>query len=162
MITKLSKGMLFFMLGILFSQFITPLPSLAYTDVPLGNNHPIDQLSPGDWIKEEEILVTNDRVIINIKNAKWAKFADTKSMDPVFDQGNFAIQVIPKIEQLQLGDIISYRPKNKDFLIIHRIIEMGEDEEGWYVITKGDNNPKPDPERVRADQVEKVVVGIIY
>ena len=70
-------------------------------------------------------------------------------------------QVIPENqEELQEGDIISFET---DYgTIIHRIIKIDYDKEGWYAITKGDNSPVNDSEKVRFTQIKRVVVAIIY
>jgi hypothetical protein len=128
----------------------------------LGNG-PADRLSPQDRIAEENIRVEKDRVIINVPNAVWARFTDTKSMDPVLDVGANAIQIIPKDpSEIFPGDIVSYQSRYADGIIIHRVIEIGYDEEGWYAIMKGDNNPRPDPGKIRFSQVRRVLVAIIY
>jgi signal peptidase I len=158
----LFKGIAIFLLGVLFSQLITPLSSLANTERPLDNGQPLLQSSPEDRISESQIIVTQDKVVINLQDAKWAKFTDTHSMEPVLDKNSNAIQVKAEYQQLKVGDIISYKPNGTDYLIIHRIIEISEDENGWYCYVKGDNNKEKDPDKVRADQVEKVVVAIIY
>lgn len=122
-----------------------------------------ERLSPADRIKEEQIHVYPDKVVIDIKNARWAEFADTNSMDPYLDKGSNAIQIIPQSSgEIMAGDIISYNSEVYNAIIIHRVVEIGEDEEGIYYITKGDNNPKPDPERIRFNQVRRILVGIIY
>ncbi len=119
--------------------------------------------SPQDWIKEDQIHVYSDKIVIDLSNARWAKFTDTNSMDPVFDAGSNAIQVIPeRAEQLGVGDIITYQSKYLKEGVIHRIIEINKDEQGWYAIVKGDNNDAQDPERVRFDQIKKVLVGVLY
>jgi signal peptidase len=82
-------------------------------------------------------------------------------MLPVLGSGSHAIQVIPKFpEDIHIGDIISYTLDGT--VIIHRVIGTGSDEEGFYFITKGDNNPQPDPEPVRFSQIDRIVVGILY
>ena len=118
--------------------------------------------SPSDWIKENQIQVQKDKVIINIENAKWAKFTDTDSMLPFLDENSNAIEVIPRNENdIKIGDIVSYRAFTND-IVIHRVIEKGTDEQGVYFILKGDNNPYPDPEKVRFSQVQRVLVAVIY
>ncbi len=119
--------------------------------------------SPQDWIKENQIHVYSDKIVIDLANARWAKFTDTNSMDPVFDKGNNVIQIVPSSEkQLAVGDIITYQSKYMKDAIIHRIIEINNDEQGWYAIAKGDNNDSPDPGRIRFNQIKKVVVGVLY
>jgi hypothetical protein len=119
--------------------------------------------SPSDWIKEEQIKVYKDRVIIEIPDAEWAKFTDTNSMDPVLDKTANAIEIVPKnYDDLKKGDIISYSIPNVQGIIIHRIVETGFDEDGWYAITKGDNVEKNDPLKIRFENIKRVVVAIIY
>lgn len=121
-----------------------------------------ERLSPADHIKENQIRVEGEKVIITIKNAKLARFADTNSMDPLLDENSNAIQIVPgSPDDIQLGDIISYNSKDGD-VIIHRVVEISEDDEGIFYIAKGDNNPRPDEEKIRFWQVRRITVGIIY
>lgn len=134
------------------------IPTLAEIQTPNGTA--IEKDSPSNWVTEDQIKVTSEKIEINVKNAKWAKFTNTNSMDPVLDQGANAIQIKPtKKEQLSVGDIITYNINNQK--IIHRIIKINNDGE-WYCITKGDNNNQPDPNKIRFNQIEKVLIGIIY
>ena len=119
--------------------------------------------SPQDWVPEKNIHVYRDRVIIEIDDPQWSTFTDTNSMDPVIDQGANAIQLVPKSpEDISVGDIISYESKYTSGTIIHRVVEIGYDDDGWYAIMKGDNNSMKDPGKVRFSQVLRVVIGIIY
>jgi hypothetical protein len=119
--------------------------------------------SPCARIKASQIFVTPEKIVIDFKDAEWAMFTDTNSMDPVLDSDSYALEYVPKSEvELCVGDIASYSPKNGDGVIIHRIVEMGSDNEGWYAIFKGDNLPYKDPGKVRFSQIKRVVVGIIY
>lgn len=122
-----------------------------------------DVSSPADHLSESEIEVYSDRVILNIKNPQWARFTDTNSMDPVIDQGANAIEVIPQSpDDISVGDIISYENAISAGTIIHRVREIGYDDKGWFAITKGDNNPSPDPLKVRFEDVRRLVVAIVY
>jgi hypothetical protein len=119
--------------------------------------------SPCSRIKASQIFVTPEKIEINFKGAEWAMFTDTNSMDPVLDSDSYALEYVPKSEaELCVGDIASYSPRNADGTIIHRIVEMGSDNEGWYAVFKGDNLPYKDPEKVRFSQIKRVVIGIIY
>ena len=119
------------------------------------------KLTPPDRIKESQIHVYEDKIIIDIKNPKWARFANTNSMVPFLDEGTNAIQIQPgNPEDIQLGDIISY--EYGDSIIIHRVVEINEDSEGKYYIVKGDNNHQEDPIRVRFPQIKRILVGVIY
>jgi len=122
-----------------------------------------EKSSPADRIKEDQIKVYEDRVVIQISNAKWAGFTDTNSMDPFIDEESNAIQIVPESEEeIQVGDIISYESELLDGMIIHRVVLIGEDENGKYFIAKGDNNPEPDPEKIRFNQIRRILVGVLY
>ena len=124
---------------------------------------PSDLPSPYDWIKEEQIFVQSNGVYIKIPNAVWARFTDTNSMDPVLDSTANAIEIIPSsADDIHVGDIVSYNPRNAEGTIIHRVVDVGSDEDGAFFVFKGDNNEKQDPEKVRFEQIERIVVAVIY
>ena len=130
--------------------------TLEPTSGPLQLEGPIERNSPSDWVKESQIEMRPDGVFIHLNNPQWAIFADTNSMDPVFDAGSHAIQVFPSSKNdISVGDIISYNSE-MGFSIIHRVTQISEDEEGWYAITKGDNNPVADPWKIRFSQITRV------
>jgi hypothetical protein len=119
--------------------------------------------SPSDWIKENQIHVYEDRIVLDIDGAAWSRFTDTNSMDPLIDEGSNGIEIRPgSAEQIEVGDIISYISEYSNDIMIHRVIEKGEDEEGIYFTVKGDNNSAADPGKIRFDQIEGVLVGILY
>lgn len=119
--------------------------------------------SPCDRITEDQIYVYQDKIIIEFADAEWATFTDTNSMDPVIDAGANAIEYVPKTwDEICVGDIVSYESKYASGVLIHRVVEMGHDNNGWYAIMKGDNNSYRDPGRIRFDQIRRVVVAIIY
>lgn len=142
------------LLGVFIGSFIQPEAELAFGG--------IDEIaSPKDRVSESQIIVNDDKVTLDIANAQWARFKDTNSMDPFIDEGANAIQIVPEsYEDLQVGDVISYELGSNT--IIHRIVGLGTDEQGWYAVVKGDNNPGNDAEKVRWSQVRKVLVGVIY
>jgi len=122
-----------------------------------------DVPSPCDRIKEEQIWVFDDKIVIDFQDAEWATFTDTNSMDPVIDVGANAIEYVPKSEdEICVGDIVSYHSKYAGGIIIHRVVETGYDSRGWYAVMKGDNVAYNDPGKVRFNQIQRVVIGIIY
>ena len=124
----------------------------------LGDN---ERNSPQDRIKEKNIHVYNDKIVIDLEDASWSSFVNTNSMDPVFDTGTNGIEVIPQSpEDIMPGDVISYR--YEDSIIAHRVIEVGKDKKGIFYIAKGDNNVIKDPQKIRFEQVHGVLVGLIY
>lgn len=159
--------MLVFFLGftahMLFSGFQpkTELPKVTSAMVSMVTGNAPEVPSPKARISENDILVTDNKVVIAIDNPQWATFTNTNSMDPVLDENAFAIEKRPASpDDLEVGDIASY--DGGDGIIIHRIVEKGVDKDGTYFLFKGDNNPLPDPDKVRFDQIKRVVVGILY
>lgn len=122
-----------------------------------------ERFSPSNWIKQNQIHVYDDKIVIDIANATWTAYADTNSMDPLIDISSNGLEIVPeKQEDLKRGDVISYESEYVNGLIIHRIVEINEDEQGWYVTTKGDNNYYNDPEKIRFDKIKYVLIGILY
>lgn len=120
-------------------------------------------LAPGNWIPQEKIHVYRNYIQIDLQNAAWANFTDTNSMIPTLGSKSNAIQIKPKSpEEIRIGDIISFNNKINQRRIIHRVIGIGHDRDGLYYITKGDNNIEEDPFKVRFEDVERVVVAVIY
>ena len=120
-----------------------------------------ERSSPSDWISEEQIKVYPEFVMLSIENATWASFTNTNSMDPFLDEKAHALEVQPDDPlQISPGDIISYQTIHG--IVIHRVMAIGEDQQGVYYIVKGDNNTLTDPVKVRFDEVQGVVVAIIY
>ncbi|MBU1976114.1 MAG: signal peptidase I [Nanoarchaeota archaeon] len=119
--------------------------------------------SPQDRVQEEQITVYKKKVILNIDNVYRGFLLDTNSMDPVMDEGTTTLAIKPEApKDIQPGDIVLFSSDTNEYHIIHRIIEVGEDEQGMYYITKGDNNPTEDPTKVRFEDIVAVVVGILY
>lgn len=159
MIRKIIIIMIIFLFGMASSSIYASMN----TERPLGINLTPNITSPGDRISQSQIKVFNDRVVIYVDNPQWASFTPTGSMEPVLNEKTNAIEVRPKsMDEISVGDIVSYRSKYADGVLIHRVIYKGNDEEGQYIIVKGDNNPVSDPGRIRFSQVERVVVGLIY
>jgi len=133
------------------------------SDLPLGAGIASERASPGDRISEQQIQVFKDKIILDIQNAQWSTFTDTNSMDPVLDKGANALQIVPgSASEIQAGDIISYENELVGGTVIHRVIETGSDEQGWFAIVQGDNNPYKDANKVRFNQIKRVVVAIVY
>ena len=140
---------------------------------PLWTGGPEERPSPGDTISEDQIRVYRDGVKVSLDELEkdwefyldlddptWSTFTDTNSMDPLFDKGANTVRVEVPPEELQEGDIASYR--RGDDIIIHRIVHKDTDEKGLYFVLKGDNNPASDPGKVRPSQILGKVVAILY
>jgi len=146
-----------------YNLLSSSLPATTNADSMLvrffvGDN---ERNSPKDRVKEKQIHVYDDKIVIDLKGASWSSFVDTNSMDPMFDLGSNGIEVIPESPyDVKVGDVISYEYDGN--VIAHRVVKVGADEQGLYYITKGDNNIIKDPVKVRFEQVKGVLVGLIY
>lgn len=141
------------------------IASLNIAENPLSMEifSPAELISPANHIERENIHVYQDRVVLEIPGMQWAEFTDTNSMDPVIDIEANSFEIVPQsTDDINVGDIIAYKPNNFEGLIVHRVIKTNEDSEGWYAITKGDNVSNPDPDKVRFEQISGLLVGIVY
>lgn len=151
------KKTIFIAVILIFFSIITFTSHSA--EVPLGQA--TERPSPHNHISEDNIVVYDNKVVIYIQGVSWTGYEDTNSMDPVLDAEANGLEIVPDSpENIYIGDIVAY--ETPDGLVVHRVVEKGEDEEGIYFILKGDNNSSPDPEKIRFDQIKYLLVGIIY
>jgi signal peptidase I len=133
-----------------FLLFLLFLPAL---DIPGG--------TPPPTVKN---ITTQDLFLAqkNGRNLTISGIGASKSMSPTFDYGHTLILQYPILspEELNVGDIIIYE-KGSNNPVVHRMVEIGEDGEGWYCVTKGDNNMFTD-RKVRFQQIKYLVVGVLY
>jgi hypothetical protein len=121
------------------------------------------ETSPFNRIGKDDVKVYSDRVVIYVNKAFTAGFTESKSMYPFINEDVYALEIRPNNRsELKVGDVIGFESKAFNTTIIHRIIEIGSDEQGWYALTKGDNNPATDPGKVRFEDIRGVLVGLIY
>jgi signal peptidase I len=106
-------------------------------------------------------------IVIGIIIAQHMNVVVSGSMEPVFYRGDiviiektnfFGLNEI-KPNDLKVGDIVIYQATWFPEPVIHRIIQIGRTPDGKeYFITKGDNNPVPDPVVVYPEQVIAKVI----
>jgi len=119
-----------------------------------------DKQSPSDVVQEQNIRVYSDRIVIYVDNASVSRYAATKSMDPLLDSTANGIEIpVTSIDQIHIGDIIAY--EEGDSLIVHRVVKISQDNQGWFCITKGDNSPADDG-KVRFSQIKFLTIAIVY
>lgn len=119
--------------------------------------------SPFNHVRENQISVEDGKVVIDLSGEEvgWSRYTDSNSMDQTLDDGHNGIEIKPKSSKdIYAGDIIAFR-YGKD-LVVHRVVEIGNDAEGWYAKTKGDNNAYVDPGKRRFKDIERLTVGIIF
>lgn len=122
---------------------------------------PAGTTPPHDRIALEDVLFDAGSVIIDAQDVMPGLVGPTGSMRPLLDDGAIVLELpVARASDLYPGDIIIYDLAGTR--VIHRIVGLGHDGDGWYAIARGDNNPAPDPEKVRFEQIKGVVGGIIY
>jgi|SRR3989344_6920920 len=156
----------FLVISLFFTGFISYpiIESMLSEDlnIPLSFSETRELDSPSDWIKEEQITLSDNSVSVEINGAAIAKFANTNSMDPIIDEYSSGIEIKPEYpQQIKKGDIIVY-DKGEDKNIIHRVVDIGSDEQGIYYLVKGDNNDVIDQVKVRFLDIKYVLVGVLY
>jgi signal peptidase I len=91
-----------------------------------------------------------------------ARIVLTGSMEPVIKPGDIVLLAPTPRTQPELGDIVSYTARRFSGesvgVFTHRIIG-GDPVNGWLV--KGDNNPSPDVQKPKAEDVSGVVFFVI-
>ena len=88
------------------------------------------------------------------------------SMEPAFYRGDIVLvekadflgihEFDPK--DIQIGDVVVYDAEWYDQPVIHRVIDIVDINGTTMYVIKGDNNDRPDPYYVRADQIHEKVV----
>lgn len=157
---KIIKICLIFLLGVLSANlagiYFYGLENPFSTEI-FGSN---ENQAPSDFIKESQIEVYDDKVVINIEGASLGRYAATGSMKPFLDENSNGIRIKPESEEdIQIGDVITFKRDN--YFIVHRVIKKGVDGYGVYFITQGDNNSITDG-KVRFEDIEYKIAGILY
>ena len=123
--------------------------------------------SPRVKIEPQEINYDEHSEVLSISNVKsplWVtSVQDSNSMEPLVDIGHIAVlSQDPKyLDALNVGDIIIWE-KSDDELIIHSIIDINQDESGWYCRTQGLNNSYPDEKKIRKEKVKWVALLVVW
>jgi signal peptidase I len=122
-----------------------------------------EQISPSNTIERSQIQVNETNIQINIEDAVLVSYNNTNSMDPILDEEANGIEIpVTDSTEIQIGDIVSYQADWNETLISHRIIDIEEDDQGIFYTLKGDNNSSADPGKVRIDQIQYKLIGVIY
>jgi hypothetical protein len=160
---KILRVSIIFLLGFLSANLISYY--FVYgLETPFSGNFGFIQSTednaPSDYLKEDQIQVFNDKIVINVNGASLSRYAPTGSMKPLLDENSNGIRIVPKSEdEINLGDIITF--KQDDYYIIHRVVEKGVDSNGTYFITLGDNNNITD-KKIRFSDIKYKTIGILY
>ena len=150
---KVAIMVMFLIIGICAGLLIAE--RINYSHAPNPDHLFIKNVSTGDGYYK--MYFDTDREII---------FSRSKgtSMYPALFYDSFDIFMQPNnTTELKIGDVIWFRPKSiSGDGIMHRIITIDYDEEGWYCYTKGDNNLIRDKWKIRFDNIYGVLIAITY
>jgi len=123
------------------------------------------------WVKEDikspETIsplmfnLTEDYLTINLDNITFFNITSGVSMFPAIHHNSILLYRLLGNNSIYIGDVIRYKYK-KDVFVHHRVIDVREDNEGIYYITKGDNIPNNDIIRVRRENITHKLIGILY
>lgn len=81
------------------------------------------------------------------------------SMEPTIKTQQFVMSKIIDSDEVHEGDIIAYKDKKSNDIIIHRVVKIKEGETGSRLfIFQGDNNTAPDPYEVTEDMIMYEVI----
>jgi hypothetical protein len=152
-----------FLMGFISANLINLMVVYGYENPKdiIGINFSDDSpKTPHDIVKDGQIEVYKDKVIIKIEDASLSKYAPTGSMIPVLNENSNGIRIKPESEtDIQIGDIVTY--EKDDVLIVHRVIGKGKDNQGNYFLVKGDNNSIADG-KVRYNEIRYITIGVIW
>lgn len=116
--------------------------------------------APSESVGRGQIELYEDKVVIHVENAGLGRYAATGSMLPTLNEDTTGIRIVPKSEkEINVGDIVSFQSGNN--LIIHRVIEKGNDSSGVYFVTKGDNADFSDG-KIRFGDIRYKTIGLVY
>ena len=80
-----------------------------------------------------------------LSNTHFLAVIEGRSMEPTLNTGDIVFMIpVSDPREISVGDVIVFKRPNGE-LIIHRVIEIKIYKDIYYYITKGDNNPIPDP-----------------
>ena len=138
----------FILAAALFTQHTLPQITANVISAPTGN------------IQDDNITVYPARVVIKVANATISNYGATGSMTPLLDGNAHGIRIKPEsADQISVGDLVTFNASGT--MVIHRVVEKGNDSQGIYFITKGDSNPVND-KPIHFSDIYYKTIGILY
>ena len=135
---------------------------------PAFNNFQLSACKPPGHLSIGSVVVSADSSSVSLRTGvlgrEIAYFGvhDTHSMQPVIGGNSTIIEFVPQDpSDIKVCDIVGYGGPGEERWGLHRIVEIGQDEEGTYYVTKGDNNLVADG-KVRFKDIHYVVLAVVY
>ncbi|MBE6499954.1 MAG: signal peptidase I [Methanobrevibacter thaueri] len=119
-------------------------------------------------IDYKEIVSYAVILVIVLIAAQHLNVVVSGSMEPAFYRGDIVLVEKADLfgikefnpEDVKVGDVVVYDAAWFDQPVIHRIIDITDINGTTMYVIKGDNNNRPDPYYVKADQIQEKVVTI--
>jgi hypothetical protein len=122
-------------------------------------------VAPGHRIAQKDLLYQNGILSFPVKDFHLGKTKGT-SMLPMAGTGHLVILTKDfKIEELGVGDFVVIEQQILKGILkpyFHQIVEIGQDERGWFAETKGINNRSEDLLTARKEDVKYLALGILW
>lgn len=131
----------------------------------VDDTRPYTTISPCKKLDKKTIGFFSEKIIMNMTgiNYTYSSVWGTGSMLPFISKDSITLgMVLDNKTQICVGDIISYLPENESIEILHQIVGVGEDDKGLYYTAKGYNYKTKDKEKIRREQIKKVVFAVVY
>jgi len=176
-VDKITIAFLIFLV-ILLAVLLFQLHSLYEVESYMNNTH-CDYsftIAPSNYLNESQIIVYENYVIINVSNLSMGRFAGTGSMLPTLNENSNSLRYVPTSESdIHVGDIVTYEEQGEgdcelvnnitlcpaQILVVHRVVQIGNDFNGTYYILKGDNNNVVD-NKVRFKDIKSKTIALLY
>jgi signal peptidase len=85
------------------------------------------------------------------------------SMEPTVKVGSLLLSRPVDVDDLRVGDVITYRAPGNHTTLTHRIVDMRQEDGEWIFKTKGDASLGPDPQEVSMrGEVARMAFDIPY
>ena len=82
-------------------------------------------------------------------------FVRSGSMEPAIPTDALVVLTEVGADDVRAGDVITFdHPDRPDTTVTHRVQQVVDEDDGRYLLTKGDANNATDPWRLRADEVD--------
>jgi len=142
-------------------SLVLNIPNKCYTD-----------LQPSNYFSPSKSPITENhnsgyiKIDIKDRNFSISQIKNTGSMRNCISDYSHVIFIEPKIEDIQVGDIINFYCNEENPNIIHRVINTTKQNNETYFLTKGDNNPDSDLMAFKChpkfEDIKSKVIGVLY
>jgi len=107
--------------------------------------HELREIGEGIIIAVILYLIIQACLMVTLGVEKPLYVVISGSMEPTYLKGDILVVGRIDVDKIQEGDIIVFDSPFGGIPIVHRVHEVRTEGEKRYFITKGDNNPFPDP-----------------